>query len=144
VIGSLLAIYINKRLGRRMTLVVTGAISISGVIIQATSSIGSARFAQFVVGKTVAALAMGLSANVVPIYLSETSTPGARGFAINMYQDVQIIGYCLAAGIVYATAKIEGHASYLIPICLQLLAPSLMMLLCPLLPESPRWLVWNM
>lgn len=127
-----------------MTLVVTGIISIVGVVIQTTSSIGSARFAQFVAGKTVAALAMGLSANVVPIYLSETSTPGARGFAINMYQNVQIIGYCLAAGIVYATAKIEGQASYLIPICLQLLAPSLMILLCPLLPESPRWLVWNL
>ncbi|KAL2866576.1 general substrate transporter [Aspergillus lucknowensis] len=142
-VASIFAVYINKALGRKLSLVVTGVISIVGILIEITSGIGCPRFAQFVVGKTVASIAMGLCANIVPIYLSETSTDAARGFAINMYQNVQIIGYCLAAGVVYASAKRADAGSYLIPIGLQLFAPLLMILLSPLLPESPRWLVWN-
>ncbi|CAH0040012.1 unnamed protein product [Clonostachys rhizophaga] len=99
-VGSLVAMELNKALGRRKLLVVTGMISI-------------------------------------------TSSTEARGFAINMYQNVQIIGYCLAAGIVYASSKRDDAASYMIPIGLQFLAPVCMVTLSPLLPESPRWLVWN-
>ncbi|RSL93554.1 hypothetical protein CDV31_014654 [Fusarium ambrosium] len=142
-VGSLLAVYVNKNLGRRWSLVITGLISIIGVTLEITSTIGDPRFSQFVAGKTVASVAMGLCANIVPIYLSETSAAAARGFSINMYQNVQIIGYCLAAGIVYASAKRDDAASYLIPIGIQFFAPTAMVLLSPLLPESPRWLVWN-
>uniref|UniRef100_A0A8H7K6Y4 Major facilitator superfamily (MFS) profile domain-containing protein n=1 Tax=Bionectria ochroleuca TaxID=29856 RepID=A0A8H7K6Y4_BIOOC len=142
-VGSLVAMELNKALGRRKSLVVTGMISIVGIVLEITSAIGSARFTQFVVGKTVASVAMGLCASIVPIYLSETSSTEARGFAINMYQNVQIIGYCLAAGIVYASSKRDDAASYMIPIGLQFLAPVCMVTLSPLLPESPRWLVWN-
>ena len=138
-----MAIYLNKALGRRWTLMVTAIISIVGIVIEMTSSIGSPRFSQFVVGKVVASIAMGLAANTVPIYLSETSTAAARGFAINMYQNVLIIGYCLASGIVYASAKRTDSGSYLIPIGLQLISPLLMVFLLPILLESPRWLVWN-
>ncbi|KAJ3527498.1 hypothetical protein NM208_g10672 [Fusarium decemcellulare] len=142
-VGSILAVYINKALGRRWSLVITGFVSLLGVLIEMTSAVGSPRFSQFVVGKTVASVAMGLSANIVPIYLSETSTASARGFAISMYQNVLIIGFCLAGGIVYATAKRDDAASYLIPIGLQFVAPVAMILFSPFLPESPRWLVWN-
>lgn len=142
-IGSVLAIYINKSLGRNRSLVITGLISIIGVVIELTSAIGNARFGQFVAGKTIASVAMGLAANIVPIYLSETSTAAARGFAVNMYQNVQILGYILAAGAVYASTKRKDSAAYYIPIGLQLFAPIFMVLLSPFLPESPRWLVWN-
>lgn len=135
--------YVNKALGRRKSLVITGIISIVGILLEITSAIGSARFTQFVIGKTVASIAMGLCANIVPIYLSETSSADARGFAINMYQNIQIIGYCLAAGIVYASSKRNDAASYMIPIGVQFLAPVVMVTLSPVLPESPRWLVWN-
>ncbi|KXJ89148.1 general substrate transporter [Microdochium bolleyi] len=141
-VACLFAVYINNILGRRLALVTTGVISIIGVVIEITSATGDRpRFDQFVGGKFIAALSMGLAANIVPIYLSESSSSSARGFAVNMYQNVQIIGYVVAAGIVYATSTMGSASAYLIPIGLQLLAPTCMIIASPFIPESPRWLV---
>ncbi|KAH8664736.1 general substrate transporter [Xylariales sp. PMI_506] len=143
-IGGYLNVYLNDILGRKKALVATGAISLIGVLIELTSAVGgNARFAQFVVGKAIASISMGLAANIVPIYLSETSTGSARGFAVNMYQNVQVIGVIIAAGTVYATSTRLDQSCYLIPMGIQLIAPTIMVFASPLLPESPRWLVWN-
>jgi SP family sugar:H+ symporter-like MFS transporter len=136
--------YLNNILGRRLSLIMTGVVSIVGVLIEVTSATGGkARFGQFVAGKTVASVAMGLAVNIVPIYLSETSTGAARGFAVSVYQNVQILGVILAAGIVYASSKSNTPSAYLIPMGIQFIAPAIMILGSPFLPESPRWLVWK-
>jgi SP family sugar:H+ symporter-like MFS transporter len=136
--------YLNNYLGRRLSLITTGVVSIIGVLIEVTSAIGGKpRFSQFVAGKVIASIAMGLAVNIVPIYLSETATGAARGFAVSIYQNIQIMGVILASGIVFASSKSVTQSAYLIPMGLQLIAPAIMVLLCPFLPESPRWLVWK-
>ncbi|KAI9147017.1 Major facilitator-type transporter ecdD [Paramyrothecium foliicola] len=142
-VGSILSVYINRRLGRRMALVAAGIISVIGVIIELTSAVPSARFSQFVAGKAIASISMGMVANIVPIYLSETSTARARGFTISMYQNILIIGFLVAISAVYGSAQRKDSAAYYIPLALQLIAPLVMIALSPRLPESPRWLVWN-
>ncbi|ORX40002.1 general substrate transporter [Kockovaella imperatae] len=147
-VGSLIASPINNRLGRKWSLFLTAIISLIGVIIQMTSALSVPiatrdQFTQFVVGKSITSISMGLVANIVPIYLSETSPASARGFGISMYQNVQIIGVIAASGAVYATANRRNVSAYLIPIGLQAIAPSLMILSTPWIPESPRWLVWK-
>lgn len=142
VVGCLVAAYLNNMLGRRYALVATGVISIIGVVIELTSAIGdSARFNQFVVGKTIAAISMGLAANIVPIYLSETSTGAARGFAVSLYQNIMVLGFIAAAGTVTGSSTLDSPACYYIPMGLQLLAPTVLVVGCPFLPDSPRWLV---
>jgi SP family sugar:H+ symporter-like MFS transporter len=144
VIGCLVAMYLNNYLGRRLSLIVTGVVSIVGVLIEITSTVsGRGRFGQFVAGKTIASIAMGLAVNVVPVYLSETSTGAARGFAVSLYQNIQILGVILASGVVYASSTSSTSSAYLIPIGLQLIAPTVMVVASPALPESPRWLVWK-
>ncbi|KAF2710049.1 general substrate transporter [Pleomassaria siparia CBS 279.74] len=136
--------YLNNILGRKLSLVMTGVISIIGVLIEITSTTGGKpRFGQFVAGKTIASVAMGLAVNIVPIYLSETSTGAARGFAVSLYQNVQILGVILAAGVVYASSRNDTPSAYLIPMGIQFIAPTIMVLGSPFLPESPRWLVWK-
>jgi SP family sugar:H+ symporter-like MFS transporter len=136
--------YLNNYLGRRLSLITTGVVSIIGVLIEVTSATGGEpRFSQFVAGKVIASIAMGLAVNIVPIYLSETATGAARGFAVSIYQNIQILGVILASGIVFASSKSVTQSAYLIPMGLQLIAPAIMVLLCPFLPESPRWLVWK-
>lgn len=144
VVASLAAAYLNNALGRRWSLTITAVISLIGVLVELTSAIGhKSRFAQLVIGKTIASLSMGLVANVVPIYLSETSPTAARGFAISLYQNIQIIGVIVAAGAVYATSTRLDKSAYLIPIGVQAVAPGMMLVVGPWLPESPRWLVWK-
>lgn len=134
--------YLNNIIGRKRSLVMTGVVSIIGVIIEITSATGGKpRYGQFVAGKTIASTAMGLAVNIVPIYLSETSTGSARGFAVSVYQNVQILGVILAAGVVYASSKSNTPSAYLIPMGLQFIAPTIMVLGSPFLPESPRWLL---
>lgn len=136
--------YLNDYLGRRLSLAATGVISIIGVLIEITSSVGGkGRFGQFVAGKTIASIAMGLAVNIVPVYLSETSTGAARGFAVSLYQNIQILGVILASGVVYASSRSSTSSAYLIPIGIQLVAPAIMIAVSPTLPESPRWLVWK-
>lgn len=140
--ACLLAVYINNLLGRRKGLLLTAIVSIIGIIIELTSAIGTKpRFVQFVVGKAIAAVSMGLCANIVPIYLSETSTSKARGAGVALYQNVLVLGVIAASGTVYGTSKLTSSASYLIPLGLQLIAPLIMVASTPFLPESPRWLV---
>ncbi|KAF2439711.1 general substrate transporter [Karstenula rhodostoma CBS 690.94] len=144
-IACLFSVYLNNLLGRRLSLIVTGFVSIVGVLIELTSSAGGgpARFGQFVAGKVIASIAMGLAANIVPIYLSETSAGERRGFAVTSYQNIMILGVILASGVVYASSTMATKAAYWIPIGMQLIAPSIMILGSPFLPESPRWLVWK-
>ena len=124
---------------------ITGIISIVGVLIELTSAVGEgpARFGQFVAGKVIASIAMGLAANIVPIYLSETSAGERRGFAVTSYQNIMILGVILASGVVYASSTMTTKAAYWLPIGMQLVAPSIMIIGSPFLPESPRWLVWK-
>lgn len=136
-----MAAYINNIIGRRMSLALSAIISLVGVTIEATSAIGSPRYNQFVVGKVIASIAMGMVVNIIPVYLSETSPQAARGFGISLYQNVQILGVIVAAGCVYATSVREDPSSYLIPMCVQAIPPGCMLLVTPLIPESPRWLV---
>ncbi|OAG02362.1 general substrate transporter [Paraphaeosphaeria sporulosa] len=145
VIACLFSVYLNNLLGRRLSLIITGFVSIVGVLIEITSSAGNgpARFGQFVAGKVIASIAMGLAANIVPIYLSETSAGERRGFAVTSYQNVMILGVILASGVVYASSAMSTKAAYWIPIGMQLIAPSVMVIGSPFLPESPRWLVWK-
>jgi MFS family permease len=142
-VGCAMAMYINSRFGRKMSLYIISLVSIVGCIIEMTSAVGSARYGQFVAGKMINSIAMGLACNVIPIYLSETSVTSARGFVINMYQAIQIIGVIVASGSVYAVSSRLDPSAYLIPMGVQLIAPTAMLVVGPLLPESPRWLVWK-
>ncbi|ORY35328.1 general substrate transporter [Naematelia encephala] len=143
-IGCASAMYLNRLLGRRMALNVTAVVSLVGIIIEMTSAAGSsARFGQFVAGKVINSIAMGLAANIIPVYLSETSVTAARGFVINMYQTIQIVGVIVAAGSVYAVSTRTDRSAYLIPMGIQAIPAGLMLAVTSLLPESPRWLIWQ-
>jgi MFS family permease len=52
-----------------------------------------------------------------------------------------ILGQLVATCVTYGTKNIEGNAGWRIPIGLQLLLPTVLFMLLPFVPESPRWLL---
>ncbi|KAL7418360.1 hypothetical protein Q5752_006818 [Cryptotrichosporon argae] len=144
--GCLIAMWFNAQYGRKKSLFLMAILSIVGCIIEMTSSLGKtadSKFGQFLGGKIINSMAMGMAMNVVPVYLSETSQTASRGFVINMYQTIQIVGVIVAAGSVYAVSARTDKGAYLIPIGVQFIAPALILAVSWFLPESPRWLVWK-
>jgi SP family sugar:H+ symporter-like MFS transporter len=140
-----LAVYVNKVFGRKRSLAFLSMLSIIGIVIEMTSALGSSpagRFGQFIAGKLINSMAMGMACNIIPIYLSETSTASARGSVINMYNLVQITGVIVASASVYAVSTRSDRSAYLIPMGIQLVSPGLILIVYYWLPESPRWLIW--
>ena len=74
---------------------------------------------------------------------AQTAVSKSRAFAINMYQSVQIIGVIIASGVVFASSVLTTKSAFLIPMGVQLIAPGLILITSPWLPESPRWLIWK-
>jgi SP family sugar:H+ symporter-like MFS transporter len=130
-----LAVYVNKVFGRKRSLAFLSMLSIIGIVIEMTSALGSSpagRFGQFIAGKLINSMAMGMACNIIPIYLS----------VINMYNLVQITGVIVASASVYAVSTRSDRSAYLIPMGIQLVSPGLILIVYYWLPESPRWLIW--
>jgi hypothetical protein len=129
-----------SRYGRRWTFIVQGLICIVGPLIQALSTLW-ASFAMILAGKTIVGVSMGIAAASISAYLAECCPASVRGFAINFYSFILNFGYLLSTITVYGVVDMKTSANWLIPICLQLPIPLIIVAVTMFLPESPRWLI---
>src|SRR5580700_1036813 len=75
-VGALSGGKLADAFGRRYMLIVTALIFIAGAIVCATAdSVGT-----LIAGRVVVGLGIGLSSSTVPVYISEVSPAGARGW----------------------------------------------------------------
>jgi MFS family permease len=117
--------------------VLTSSLSISGVILQ----VSSASAAQFTVGRIVTYGMTGMAIVAVPIYQSETSPRALRGMFGSAIQFMIVLGQLIATLVTLGTHHLHDAAAWQVPVGLQLLLPTVILALLPLLPESPRWLL---
>ncbi|KAG7531337.1 hypothetical protein FFLO_04398 [Filobasidium floriforme] len=140
-IGCMAAGYVADTIGRKRSFYVTAIGSGVGTVIEVTSGIGGGRFWQLVAGKLVICLAIGIASVSVPLYLAECAPGPIRGAMVNSYVWVQSIGGFVAYGVIYGILSKQSQIVWILPICLQMLAPFVTCVMAPRLPESPRWLV---
>jgi len=120
--------------GRRPLLIATALIfAVGALVCAAASSPGILIFGRIVVG-----LGIGLSSGTVPVYISEVSTPDARGWTVSLFQLAITLGILLAYVVDYAFASIQGWRWMF---GLALLPAAIFGCGMLFLPESPRWLV---
>jgi MFS family permease len=81
--GSLIAIWLCDRFGRRTCLLVSGFVTIIGCIMQAAAS-GS--LAALYVGRLVAGFGVGAASMATPLYISENAPRAVRGALTGLYQ----------------------------------------------------------
>lgn len=132
-LGALLGSKITHLIGRRGALMITAILFLVGALIAAMSS----SFNILLLARIIMGFAVGLSAMVVPVYLSELSPPDMRGSLIFFYQMAITVGILFAFIINYLfLAYANWRAMFAISVI-----PSLMLGWGMfLLPESPRWL----
>jgi sugar porter (SP) family MFS transporter len=132
-IGAISGGRLADRFGRRLTLIATSLIFVAGAIICATAP----SFTILVAGRVVVGLAIGLSSTTVPVYISETAPPEARGWQVSLFQLAITIGILAAYLVDYAFAE---SAAWRWMLGLAVVPGAILGLGMIFLPESPRWL----
>jgi len=94
---------------------------------------------QFTLGRCLNFATTGLTIVVVPIYLAETSPPELRGMMNSTIQLMIVLGQVVASLVNLRTKSIQSNAGWQIPVGLQFVPAFVLLVLWPILPESPRW-----
>jgi sugar porter (SP) family MFS transporter len=131
--GSAGAGALADRLGRRMALLLAGAVFGAGALVSAFApAIGV-----LLIGRLIVGLAIGVSSVVSPLYISEVAPADVRGALVSLYQFAITVGILAAFLVDYALA---GSEAWRLMLGIALV-PSLILIAGMIgLPESPRYL----
>jgi sugar porter (SP) family MFS transporter len=134
--GALIIFILGDRFGRR-------TINMSGVsIIAIGGAIQASSFGvpQFLVGRIVSGLGLGMTTSVIPIWLAECTVPKSRGRMIAIQLSHLILGLILSNWTDYGVSTYASSIQWRLPCALQICICILCLCILPWLPESPRWL----
>ncbi|KAH7156477.1 general substrate transporter [Dactylonectria macrodidyma] len=125
--------------GRRVGMLIGALIIIVGTIIQGTSNSQG----QFMGGRFLLGFGVSIAASAGPMYVVEINHPAFRGVVGAMYNTLWFSGAIISAGSARGGLNTGGDYSWRLITWLQALFSGLIVLLCLLIPESPRWLYVN-
>ncbi|KAH6960136.1 general substrate transporter [Fusarium avenaceum] len=103
--GSLINGPLADYLGRKGSMLLAVVVFIIGSAFQA----GANTVAMLFAGRAVAGLAVGMLTMIVPMYMSEVSTPGIRGTLVVLQQLSITLGILVSYWLEYGTQYIGGH-----------------------------------
>jgi len=124
-------------IGRKRTIQIGALVAVLGCSLQT----GAQNVSYLIVGRLIAGLAIGCLSMVVPLYQSEISPPGMRGFLTGLTQFMISIGFLVANWIGYGCQFIRSDAQWRVPLGVQVFPATMLFLGMFILPFSPRWLV---
>ncbi|AQS84358.1 MAG: sugar porter family MFS transporter [Acetobacter aceti] len=132
--GSVFAVFIADKWGRKGTLLVAGGLFLSGTALCALAT----SVTMMIVGRASLGLGVGLAAFAAPLYIAEIASQDRRGAMISSYQLMITIGILLA----FTSDSLltpGGHWRIMFGV---LSVPTVLFLMTTLLlPYSPRWLL---
>lgn len=96
----------------------------------------------FQAGRWIMGMCIGLMSTVTPMYLSEISSPLARGWLVGHHAIFLVFGYMLSSWIGFAVYFSENlEFGWRFPLAFQVFPPVILLLGSPWVPRSPRWLM---
>lgn len=128
--------------GRRVGMMIGGAVICIGVILQGTC-VANHNVGQFMGGRFFMGMGVSLIASAGPVYVIEISHPAYRGIVTGLYNVFWPVGAIVASGSCRGCIEMVGNISWLLPVWLQMMFPGLVFVFALFLPESPRWLYTN-
>ncbi|KAI7844792.1 hypothetical protein COHA_001672 [Chlorella ohadii] len=98
---------------------------------------GAQNLGMLYTGRAFVGFGMAFGNQAAPVFMSEVALPKIRGALISLYQFAVVIGILFAQLTNYGTAKINGQASWRIPLGVYGGPVLLVLLAAPFLPDSP-------
>ncbi|KAG9496377.1 hypothetical protein J7337_012965 [Fusarium musae] len=137
-LGTVICGVIAERWGRKIAIMgLIIASFVSGVLLQTTATTA----AQFTIGRFISFAMTGMTIVVVPIYQAETAPKALRGLITSSLQLMILLGSLVASLVTWGTSSMKTNAAWHIPVALQFIAPTFLLVLWFWVPESPRWFV---
>ncbi|KAK7977376.1 hypothetical protein PG988_004866 [Apiospora saccharicola] len=138
--GAIAAFILGDKLGRKRTIALGHTLNLAGAVLQFTSW----HLPQFILGRVVNGVGMGMTSTISPVYLAECARSHLRGRLLVVGASSNVSCFCLANWISYGMYFHDhgagGAMQWRFPLAFQLVfAAVLPLLTC--VPESPRWLL---
>ncbi|OQE20570.1 hypothetical protein PENSTE_c013G02249 [Penicillium steckii] len=143
-VGCLFAGPAIENYGHRMVFFGLSIISVIGIIIEMTSAgskSGSGRIVQFIVGRIVVYISVGLVEVNVTIYQSEIVPAFFRGFVVLSLQLFLTVGSILASVLNKVFSTSTDSVGWKTITGIQFVFPVLIVVFTFFIPTSPRWLL---
>ncbi|OJJ55914.1 hypothetical protein ASPSYDRAFT_157598 [Aspergillus sydowii CBS 593.65] len=137
IFGGIVASPLNNHFGRKWPLIGAYILSIGGGFLQ----LFARNVAEFVIGRFLNAIAIGVANATAPLYLSEVVPPSMRGRSVTSINILSMVAGVISTVTVDATQKLADRRQYMIPLAIQCALPALILVVTIPLPESPQWLV---
>ncbi|KFH41420.1 Quinate permease-like protein [Hapsidospora chrysogenum ATCC 11550] len=135
-IGTIFIMWSASALGRKRSIQIGGLFSLLGGALQG----GAANIAY--VGRILCGIGIGILVTVCPMYMGELSPPSKRGWLVGHHPIFLVFGYMLSGWLGYAcyfATAARPEFAWRFPLCMQCLAPLVLLLTSLWIPESPRW-----
>lgn len=128
-----------QKLGRKKPIAVGSVIMLVGIALQAAAT----NTAMFVVGRVLIGFGNNIQQSACPILISELAYPSQRPQITGVLNATGSLGQIMAAWITYGTAPMGNSWSWRLPSLLQAVTSVFQIIMTFVMPESPRWLVFN-
>ncbi|KAF2009416.1 general substrate transporter [Aaosphaeria arxii CBS 175.79] len=135
-IGCIFVPWLLGAVGRRKTIQIGSVVAIISAALQS----GSVHIAMFLLARFLNGVAVGMLNTSIPVFQSEVSLAQERGRMVGTHGVLVVTGYSVAGFAGFGTYYARPEITWRLCLALQIVAPLLLMLGSPWLPESPRWL----
>ncbi|QEG24880.1 Galactose-proton symporter [Mariniblastus fucicola] len=136
VLGSMIGGFPTDRLGRKSTLLWIGVL----YFVSAIWSAAATDVYSFMIARFIGGVGVGISTVAAPLYISEISPSGQRGWMAGMFQFNIVFGI-LVALVSNALISGLGENAWRWMLGVEAIPAILYTLFCFGLPKSPRWLI---
>lgn len=108
-----------------------------GILLQTASH----NMNQMVWGRLIAGIGNGGNTATAPVWHVETSHQSAKGSAVVKEMAVNVLGFVISNFVTLAFSGLMTEAQWRFPLGIQMIFVIVILVMVPLLPESPRWLL---
>jgi sugar porter (SP) family MFS transporter len=133
-VGAIFSKSSSEKMGRKKSIILTSILFIIGTFVASLAE----NTHGVILGRLILGFAVGLSAMIVPMYLSEVSPPSIRGGVVFCFQLAITIGLFVAFLINYIFA---GSGNWRAMFLIGLIPAAILGIGMFFLPYSPRWLM---